>query len=122
MISIIANTNNGNLYIVTGDVKALYPTIFRSLVEKALIYILNHFSHYSKAAAKIFVDLALFSLNNVIIQYKEDFFTQSIQIVTGDNHLVSLANITLHYVILRVFKIINKTVLFKRYIDDIIWL
>ena len=56
------------------------------------------------------------------MQYKEGFFTQSIGIVTGDNHSVSLANITLHYVILPVSEIINQTVLFKRYIDDIIWL
>ena len=115
------NSNNDNLYIVAGDVKALYPTISRSLVEKALTYVLNHFSHYSKAAVKILVDLAPFCLNNVVIQYKEGFFTQSIGIVTGDNHYVSLANITLHYVILPVSDIINQAVLFKRYIDDIIW-
>ena len=82
---------------------------------------LHHFSHYSKAAVKILVDLALFCLNNVVIQYKEGLFTQSIGIVTGDNHSVSLANITLHYVILPVSEIINQAVLFKRYIDDIIW-
>ena len=116
------NSNNDNLYIVAGDVKALYPTISRSLVEKALTNVLNHFSHYSKAAVKILVDLALFCLNNVVIQYKEGFFTQSIGIVTGNNHSVSLANITLHYVILPVSEIINQAVLFKRYIDDIIWL
>ena len=74
------NTNNDNLCIVACDVKALYPTISRSLVEKALTYVLNHFSQYSKAAVKILVNLALFSLNNVV-QYKEGFFTQSIGIV-----------------------------------------
>ena len=114
------NTNNDNLYIVSDDVKALYPTISRSLVEKALTYVLNHFSHYSKAAVKILVDVALFCLNNVVIQYKEGFFTQSTGFVTGDNHSVSLADITLHYVILPVSEIINQAVLFKRYIDDII--
>ena len=68
------------------------------------------------------MDLALFCLNNVVIQYKEGFFTQSIGIVTGDNYSVSLANITLHSVILPVSEIINQVGLFKRYIDDIIWL
>ena len=86
-----------------------------------MTYVLNHFSHYSKAAVKILVDLALFCSNNVVIEYKEGLFTQSIGIVTGDNHSVSLANVTLHYVILPVFEIINQAVLFKRYIDDIIW-
>ena len=89
--------HNDNLYIVAGDVKALYPTISRSLVEKVLTYVLNHFSHYSKAAVKILVDLALFCLNNVVMQYKEGFFTQSIRIVTGDNHFVLLAT-NVHYV------------------------
>ena len=68
------------------------------------------------------MDLALFCFNNVVIQYKKGFFTQSIGIVTGDNQSVSLANITHHYVILPVSEIINQAVFFKRYIDDIIWL
>ena len=57
-----------------------YPTTSRSLVEKALTYVLNPFSHYSRAAVEIFVDLALFCLNNVIIQYKVGF----LGIVTGE--------------------------------------
>ena len=70
-----------------------YPTTSRSLVKKALTYVLNPFSHYSKAAVKILVDLALFCLNNVVMLYKVGFLTQNIGIVTGDNHP---ANITLH--------------------------
>ena len=56
------------------------------------------------------------------MQYKEGFFTQSTEIVTCDNHSVSLANITLQNVILPVSEIINQAKLFKRYRDDIIWL
>jgi len=33
-----------------------------------------------------------------------------------------LANITLHYVILPITAVINQSVLFKRFIDDIIWI
>ena len=57
------NNNNDNLFVVAGDIKALYPTISRSLVEKALTYVFNHFSHHSKAAAKSLMNLALFWLN-----------------------------------------------------------
>ena len=41
------------------------------------------------------------------------YHLKSIGIVTGDNHSVSPANITLHYVISSVPEIINQAVLFK---------
>ena len=42
--------------------------------------------------------------------------------MTGDNHSVSIANITLHYVLLPFAKTINHSQIFKRFIDDIVWL
>ena len=64
----------------------------------------------------------MFCLHNVIIQHKQNFYTQETGIITGDNHSVSLANITLHYIILPISDILNKSILFKHFIDDIIWL
>ena len=64
----------------------------------------------------------MFYLHNVIIQHKQNFYTHKTGIITGDNHSVSLTNITLHYVILSISDILNKSILFKRFIDDIIWL
>ena len=54
----------------------------KSFFNKAWMCGLNHFSHYPKAAVKILVDLAIFFLNNVVIQYEEDFFNQHIEIAT----------------------------------------
>ena len=64
----------------------------------------------------------MFCLHNVIIQHKQNFYTQKTGIISGDNHSVSLANITLHYVILPISDVLNKSIPFKRFIDDIIWL
>ena len=67
----------------------------------------------------------MFCLDNVIIQHKEQFFKQANGIITGDNHSVSIANITMllgHYVTWPIAKHLEKNILFKRFIDDIIWL
>jgi len=96
-----------DLYIVAGDVKALYPTLFRQLVKNALNFALTRFLQYFALTITILVDIAIFCLDNVIIQYKEKFFTQSNGIITGDNHSISLPNIALHYVILPIASAIN---------------
>ena len=40
-------------------------------------------------------------------------------IVTGDNHSVSLANITVHYVLQPIADILEQTEVFRRFIDDV---
>ena len=115
------NVDNRNLYIVAADVKSLYPSISRSIVKEALAFALNKFSSHTRHTVTILVDLAMYCLENVIIQHKTKFYAQHNGIITGDNHSVSLANITLHYIILPIANIIKEAVLFKRFIDDIIW-
>ena len=61
-------------------------------------------------------------LNNVILQYLDKFYVQKNGIVSGDNHSVSIANICMRYILLPLAKVLNKTVVFRKYIDDIIWL
>ena len=84
------------------------------------------FSHSSlvfiQAVVNILVNLTRFCLYNVIIQHKHNFYTQITGIITRDNYSVSLANITLHYVILHISDILSKSILFKSFIDDIVWL
>ena len=106
---------------MAGDVKSLYSSIPRSLVEKALTFALTYHSFLTQAVIDILVNLAMFCLHNVIIQHKQNFYTQKTGIITEDNYSVSLANITLHYVILPISDILNKSILFKPFIDDI-WL
>ena len=62
----------------------------------------------------------MFCLDNVVIQHKEQLFKQANGIITGDNHSVSIANITMHYVIWPIAKHLEKSIVFKRFIDDII--
>ena len=64
----------------------------------------------------------MFCLNNVVIQHQDEFYKQNNGIITGDNHSVSIANITLHYIIWPIKDVLKQAVIFKRFIDDIIWL
>ena len=66
--------NENILYIVAGDVKALYPGVPRLLVKKAVKVVLKRFFQYTDVAVVILVKIAIFCLDNVIIQYKDSFF------------------------------------------------
>ena len=61
-------------------------------------------------------------LNSIIIQYTNKFYIQKQGIITGDNNSVSLANISMHFIMLKISNILNQAQLFKRFIVDIIWL
>ena len=61
-------------------------------------------------------------LENVVVQNNNKFYNQCEGIITGDNNSVSIANIALHYVILPISNILNESIIYKRYIDDIIWI
>ena len=43
-------------------------------------------------------------------------------VVTGDNNSISIGNIAIHHVVLQIEATIKTSILFKRYIDDIIFL
>ena len=97
-----------NLYIVAADVKALYPSVPRPLIEKALKFVPKKSSQFKIAIIKNIIQLTMFCLDNVVIQHKEQFFKQANGIITGDNHSVSIANITMHYVIWPIAKYLEK--------------
>ena len=118
----INNKYNERWYVVAADVKALYPSVSRPLIEKALKFALEKSSQFKIAVIKNIIQLTVFCLDNVVIKHKEQFFKQANGIITGDNHSVSIANITMHYVIWPIAKHLEKNILFKRFIDDIIWL
>ena len=60
-------------------------------------------------------------LENVITQYGSCLYKQRGGIVTGDNHSVSLANIIVHCILQPIADILEQTELFRRFIDDIVW-
>ena len=116
------NQNTDHIYIAAGDVKALYPSVPRNIIKQATTFALTKHSNYNQNTVDIIVNLIMLCLENVIVQHGNKFYKQTKGIVTGDNHSVSLANITLHYIISPISKILNQAIIFKRFIDDIIWI
>jgi hypothetical protein len=111
-----------DLFLVAADVQALYPSVRREIVRNGLKEALDISSDYSQAVKNIITDLTMFCLENVVVQNGDKFYQQTNGIITGDNHSVSVANIALHHVMLPVAETLRKAVLFKRYIDDIMWI
>ena len=110
------------LFINTADVKSLYASVNQDLIAIALKHASKTQSSFKLEAQQIFVELTTTCLNSIILQYLDKFYVQKNRIVTGDNQSVSIANIFMHYILLPLTKVLNKTVVFKRYIDHIIWL
>ena len=116
------DSKSDTLYMVAGDFKALYSSVKRSLVRNALQFALTGFSDFHPTAITNLIELTMLCLNNVVIQHKNKIFKQTESIITGDNHSVSLANITLHYIIWPIAQFLQQTIIFKRFVDDIIWI
>ena len=110
------------LYIVAADVQALYPSVRRSLVESGLRTALQVCTDYDSSVIDLFVTLTMFCLQNVVVKNGTNFYNQLDGIITGDNHSVSVANITLHNIILPIADKLKESIIFKRYIDDVIWI
>ena len=110
------------LYLVAADVCALNPSIKRETVKMALELVLKKHSKFNLSGQRILVNLAMNCSNSIIIQYTNKFCIQKQGIITGDNSSVSLANISMHFIMLKISSILNEAQLFTRFIDDIIWL
>ena len=64
----------------------------------------------------------MLTLESVITQHGQNFYKQSNGIITGDNHSVLLANIAMHFATILAFPTLKKAVIYKRFIDDIIFI
>ena len=84
--------------------------------------VLKEHSKFNLSGQRILVNFAMHCLNIIIIQYTNKFYIQKQDIITGDNNSISLANILMHFIMLKINNILNQAQLFKRFIDDIIWL
>ena len=116
------NSINRKLFLVAADVQALYQSVRRDLVDAGVRKALTTCTNYKPVVIDTLVQLTMFSLKNIIVRNGDTFYNQIDGLVTGDNHSVSIANITLHYITLPIADLINKTVVYKRYIDDIMWI
>ena len=92
----------------------------RNLVKTACQDALSRDPKFNPAVTSILVNLIMFCMRNVITQYKKEFFTQENGIITENNHSVSIANISVHYVVKSQAIKINEAELFVRFIDDIL--
>ena len=81
-------------YIVAADVKALYPSLHRDTVTKALECAFEKHSDYSAEARKIIVELNKICLNNVVTQYGDQLYIQKNGIITTKSHWPTLLCIT----------------------------
>ena len=81
----------------------------------------NH-SEFNPSVVRILLALTMYCMENVITQYQTEFFMQEHGIVTGDNHSVSIANMAVHYIVKTAHSTVNKSKLFVRFIDDILWI
>jgi len=109
-------------YIDAADVKALYPSLCRDTATKAFECALEKHSNFNTNAQRIIVKLNEICLNNVVTQNGDQLYTQKNGIVTGDNHSVSLANIAVHYILQPIAGGLREAALFRRFIDDVIWI
>ena len=107
---------------MAADVIALYPNINRNTLRDALTTALNLQSQFCALGKRYFVELIMLTLESVIIQHGQHFYKQSNGIITVDNHSVSLANIAMHFATTPAFPILKKAVIYKRFIDDIIFI
>nr|CAB3263302.1 uncharacterized protein LOC108950347 [Phallusia mammillata] len=110
------------LHLVAADVTALYPNLRRELVKQALSSALSTHTNFSVKGRNLLTQLVMFCLSNVVTEFKDAYYRQTSGIVTGDNHSVSVANIAVHYIVQSLRDVICGVHLFKRYIDDILWI
>ena len=108
--------------IVAVDVKGLYPNLSRNLIKVAVTESLQEHTDIGDFERNQLLELVLYCLDNNIVQFQNKFYKQKTGIATGDNNSVSIANIALHFIISKIEEIKKYSKLFKRFIDDIIYI
>ena len=101
---------------------ALYPNINRNTLRDALTAALNYQSQFCSLGQKYCVELIMLTLESVILEHGQNFYKQSNGIITGDNHSVWLASIAMHFATTPPFPTLKKAVIYKRFIDDNIFI
>ena len=85
----------------TVDVVNLYPSLSIDLVTKALVEALEQCSDIETPMVKYLVSLSEIALRNNFVVFQEKYFKQKKGIITGDNNSVVIANISLHYTMMK---------------------
>ena len=85
------------------------------IVEQALKEALSTCSDYNKDMINYIITLCKMGLSKNFIQFQENYYKQKTGIITRDNNSVTIANIALHFIMIRVPQISKK----RRFIDII---
>nr|CAB3263301.1 uncharacterized protein LOC108950347 [Phallusia mammillata] len=112
---------SSELYVVAADVVALYPSVGKDLIQRSITDALQGQSDFDDNGRKCLVDFTMYTLDAVVVQYGDALYRQQKGIIAGDNHSVSIANIAMHFIIKSITATLKRAEVFKRYIDDIIW-
>ena len=76
-------------------------------------YCQDGINEYCRDSTHYLIELDQWKSNNLNIQNK---------LINEDNHSVSLANVAMHFATTPAFPILKKAVIYKRFIDDIIFI
>jgi len=95
----------------------LYRNIKQNVSSLALKDALSFCTNFVPKSIQSFVDFVMFILDSVLVQFGINCFKQNDGIITRDNHSVSL-----HSVTKPAFLFIKQAHIYKRFIDDIVWI
>ena len=119
---LMVDNGKNNWNIIAANLKALYPNIRRDLVIDATKDALKCCSEITSTAQDMITKLVMHCLNHSVIKFNGQLYTQNTGIITGENNSVTIANIALHYIVKQIIEIETKTKIFRRFIDDIIFI
>ena len=123
LLSKVKIIGDEEVYLSSGDVVALYPSIDIPQCLKALQwFIQTYLPHMSPLAADFLVRAAQFVLENNYVQYKEKIYKQQIGMAMGTISSVVLAIIFMIWVedkVVEKWKTRKFLEIYKRFIDDI---
>ena len=115
-------------YIAAEDMKALYPSLCRDTVNKALGCSLEVHSIFNTRASEIIVELNRICLNNVVLQPLGWRCHQTWRLIKYPKRWESLGLIgklycaLQHYILQPTANVLTEAELFRRFTDDIIWI
>jgi hypothetical protein len=125
IIKLEATQLNQSIYLVTADVRELYPSIPIEDGLNALRFVLTERMHWEPGKVNFIIALARFVLENNIFQYNNRTYLQIFGTAMGTPFAPAYATIYLHVIEIEVYTKINtlpnasQPLLIKRYIDDL---
>jgi len=106
---------------MAADVKALYPSLCRDTVTKVLECALEKHSKFNKAP-EIIVQLNKICLNNVVTQYGDQLYAKKRNCNRWQPLCLTGKHCCTLHILQPITGVLREAELFRRFIDDIIWI